>query len=462
MKRLLVTALALGTAAPAFAQQADTSVIQLDAIVAVVGNVPITVYDIEQRLADSVRSMRSRNQPMPSADKRKEMVLATLNSLIDEEVLLAKAKEMNIEVPDAEVTTATEQQIKGIAARFPSDAVFRQQLLAAGLGTPDEYRRYMNTQYRRDRTISLLVQKLTAPGENQIPAVTVPESKVLAEYQRYKQAGPLTRLATVLWRQMVIAPAPTIAARTIARAKAESLRAEIRAGGDFERIAKRESMDAATKELGGDLGWRKRGDLPEELERLVFGPFALKPGDVSSVVESPFGFHILRLDRANPPAEVKVRQILIVPKVDSNDVQRASKLADSLVNAIRHGANFDTVAHHFHDLAEDAPGLMSETPFDSLPISYKEGLRGVKKDSVVAFPIPAGNGINKYVIAQVVTTNEAGEYTYDEVKARIRSNLQQVAQMRRYIDTQRKTLYVQKFEDRALAATAVFDRGGSP
>src|ERR1051325_1206521 len=218
---------------------------------------------------------------MPSADKRKEMVLATLNSLIDEEVLLAKAKEMNIEVPDAEVTTATEQQIKGIAARFPSDAVFRQQLLAAGLGTPDEYRRYMNTQYRRDRTISLLVQKLTAPGENQIPAVTVPESKVLAEYQRYKQAGPLTRLATVLWRQMVIAPAPTIAARTIARAKAESLRAEIRAGGDFERIAKRESMDAATKELGGDLGWRKRGDLPIELERMLVGIGAIKQGEGS-------------------------------------------------------------------------------------------------------------------------------------------------------------------------------------
>jgi hypothetical protein len=151
-----------------------------------------------------------------------------------------------------------------------------------------------------------------------------------------------------------------------------------------------------------------------------------------------------------------------VPKVDSADVVRANKLADSLTNALRHGSIFDSVARHYHDLAEDAPGLMSETPYDSLPASYQQGLRGVKKDSVVDFPIPAGNGIFKYVIAQVVSASEAGQYSYDQVKERLRSNLQQVAQMRRYIDAQRKQLYVKVFEDRVYAATSVFDRPPSP
>ena len=453
--------LLVALAAPLAAQKPDSTVF-LDAVVAIVGTTPITVNDVKLQLADSARGFQARNLPMPDEARRRAMARAVLNSIVDEEVLLAKAKEMSIEVPDAEVTTAVDQSIKEISARFPSDAVFRQQLQSAGLGTPEEYRRYMTTQYRRTETIKRLVQKLMAPGESQIPAVTVPEAKVQAEFERLKAGGLPPREATVLWKQMVIAPTASAAAKARAHAKADSLLRELRSGGDFERIAKRESMDAATKDLGGDLGWRKRGQLPDELERLVFGPFAIRPGDISSVVESPFGFHIIRLDRANPPNEVKLRQILIVPKIDSLDIVRAGKLADSLTNALRHGAIFDSVAHHYHDLAEDAPGLMSETPYDTLPPSYQQGLRGVKKDSIVDFPIPAGPGLTKFVIAQVVTTSEAGEYTYDQVKAKLRANLQQVAQMRRYIDAQRKQIYVKVMEDRVDAATSVFDNGHSP
>jgi len=464
MKRLLIAVTAVAAAlAPAHAQKPDSTIAPLDAVVAVVGTVPITRYDIEQRLADTVRAMRARKQPMPEETQRREIVLSVLNSLIDEEVLLYKAKEAAIEVPDAEVSTFIDQQMKEIQARFPTDAEFRKELQAAGFGTPEDYRRFMSSQYRRDTTIQSLVQKLMAPGEKQIPTVTVTEPRVQAEFDRIKSSGAnLKRLATVVWRQMVIAPKPSPAAKAAAHTKADSLRAEIAAGTDFERVAKRESMDAATKDQGGDLGWRRRGQLPEELERLVFGPFALRPGDVSQVTESPYGFHILRLDRANPPAEVKVRQILIIPKIDSADVVRAAKLADSLVAVLRKGAPFDTIAHRFHDLAEDAPGLMPELARDSLPLSYQIGLKDVGKDSIVAFPIPSAGGYPKYVIAQVVTTTDAGDYSYDELKLRIRGQLQQVSQMRRYIDSQRKAIYIMKWEDRALVATSIFDRAGPP
>ena len=165
----------------------------------------------------------------------------------------------------------------------------------------------------------------------------------------------------------------------------------------------------------------------------------------------------------NPPAEVKLRQILIIPRVDSADVTRAKKLADSLVVVLRSKTvPFDTIAHKYHDLAEDAPGLMSETPFDTLPQSYQAGLKGVGKDSIVVFPIPFGNGLAKFVIAQVVNTAAAGDYSYEEVKGRIRANLQQVSQMRRYIDAQRKSVYVRVMTERAYAATSIFDRGSAP
>ena len=105
---------------------------------------------------------------------------------------------------------------------------------------------------------------------------------------------------------------------------------------------------------------------------------------------------------------------------------------------------------------------MPEFARDSLPISYQPGLKGVAKDSIVAFPIPSAGGYPKWVIAQVVATSEAGDYTYDELKVRIRGQLQQVAQMRRYIDSQRKGIYIRMWPDRAAVATSIFDRGGPP
>jgi parvulin-like peptidyl-prolyl isomerase len=343
-------------------------------------------------------------------------------------------------------------------ANFPSQSAFRQAIAEAGYGTPEDFRRAMTTIFRRNQTIERFVQQLR--GDKKLPAVVVSEADVQAEFNRWKAAGFLTKRAYgVGWRQMVIAPTPSPAAKAAARAKADSLRNEIKGGVDFERVAKRETMDAATKELGGDLGWRKRGDLPIELERMLFGPLAIKQGEVSPVIESPYGFHLLRIDRQNPPAEVKVRQILIIPQIDSSDVARARILADSLVGALRRGAQFDTIARLFHDRAEDAPGLIPEQPLDSLPPSYQSGLRGVKKDSVVTFPIGTAFGYQKFVIAEVASTSEPGDYTYEELKTRVRQRVQQIAQMRKYIDQQRKTVYVRLYPERAEEAVRIFNNG---
>jgi peptidyl-prolyl cis-trans isomerase SurA len=456
MQRLLF---ALGASAvlavPAVAQARDT-VLKLDAIAAMVGNTPITVYDVEQRLGDSLSMFMRRGAGMPNRTLQLAMVEAALNDIVDEEVLLLKAREAGIEVSDVELSIDVDNHMKQVQSQYRTQAEFRQALAQAGYGTPEEFRRMRTAFFRRGMILQKYVQRLRMEGK--LPSVVVPEADVRAKYDQLKARGEpgLTKRAyAVGWRQMVVAPQASAAEKAKARAKAETLRAEIKAGGDFERIAKRESMDAATKDLGGDLGWRKRGDLPTELERLMFGPMAIKQGDVSPVVESPYGYHLLRIDRSNPPAEVKVRQILIIPKIDSSDVARARILADSLVGVLRRGGAFDTVARLYHDRAEDAPGLIPETFLDSLPTSYQTGLTGVKKDSIVTFPIDAV-GYQKFVIAQVESTSEPGDYTYEEVKLRIRAQLQQIGQMRKYIDQTRKTVYVRLYPERAQEAARIF------
>src|SRR5437763_1839487 len=144
---------------------------------------------------------------------------------------------------------------------------------------------------RRDETMKRTMQKLRE--DSKIIPANVTEDDVKEAFERSRTSLP-HRPASVTFRQIVIAPKPTPAAKEIARAKAESILAEIKRGGDFALLAKRESMDPTTKETGGDLGWARRGQYVAEFERWVW---SLPPGELSQVFESPFGYHIVRVDR---------------------------------------------------------------------------------------------------------------------------------------------------------------------
>src|SRR5689334_2163645 len=99
MKRLVFALAAL--ASPAAAQVRDTT-IKLDAVAAMVGNTAITVYDVERRLGDSLQAFMQRGAGMPARPVQLAMAQSALNDLVDEEVMLVKAKEANIEVSDAD------------------------------------------------------------------------------------------------------------------------------------------------------------------------------------------------------------------------------------------------------------------------------------------------------------------------------------------------------------------------
>jgi parvulin-like peptidyl-prolyl isomerase len=100
------------------------------------------------------------------------------------------------------------------------------------------------------------------------------------------------------------------------RAKAEEVLAKLRAGGDFAALAKEHSGDPSNKDNGGDLGWFGRGMMVKPFEDAAF---ALKPGELSGVVETQFGYHIIKLEErrtqdspnGQPAEQVRARHILI-------------------------------------------------------------------------------------------------------------------------------------------------------
>jgi peptidyl-prolyl cis-trans isomerase SurA len=426
---------------------AQEQTVPLDRIVAIVGDQPITRYDLEQRILQD--QQRGVQVPTDSAN-RHAYELQTLNMMVDEELLLQKAKELKIDVPDNDLNNQVDKQIRDIKARFPSEAQFRSELAKAGLGTPEEYRRMLLDQMRRDQTIQKVMQKLRE--DNKIIPANVTEKDVEEAYERSKASLP-KRPATVTFKQIVIAPKATPAALEFARAKAESILAEIKRGGDFALLAKRESMDPTTKETGGDLGWARRGQYVPEFERWVW---SLPPGELSPVFQSPFGFHIVRVDRVEA-GQVRARHILIRPKLDSTDLARAHLEADTVAKAWRAGAPFDSLAKKHHDYAaKEETSILDPMPRDSLPAPYQQAFAGKSPGDIVVFEIPdPARGIPKVVVAQLLTVTPGGEYTLQEMTQMIRSRLAEEGGVRRYLDGLRKKSYVSiRLDSTAVATTS--------
>ena len=452
MNRILASSFLLFVAGALRAQQpavpklaaAQTSPAALDAIVAVVGDQAITRYDLREKVLAKIQ----RQEVQPPTDSAAEAILDrdVLNDMIEEELLVQKAKEMKIDVADADITPTVDRQITDTRAKFGTETEFRDALAKASLGTPEEYRRFLMDQYRRQFTIDRVVRKLTQDGK--IVPVNVTEAEVEAEFARNKAFLP-KKPATVTFKQIVIAPQPSPAAKEVARVKAESLLAQLKSGTNFEMLAKRESMDLKSKETGGDLGWARRNDNLPEFDRWLFGsgPFrpGLEPDQLSPVVETPYGYHIIRVDRVQP-GEVKAHQILIVPTIDSNDVARTRKLADSVAALLKSGVPFDTLAKKYNDYAgKEETGILTPFARDSLPVPYQSAFRTGKAGDISVFQIPGSAqrpNVPKFVVARLVTVSEGGDQTLDELRAAVRTELAQRGGMHRYVDTLKKQTYV--------------------
>jgi peptidyl-prolyl cis-trans isomerase SurA len=407
------------------------AVVSVDRVVAIVGDQPLLWSDV---LA-FINQQRAAGVQIPSDSAGQEAFAKdALNQLIDEEILVQKAHEMKVEVTESEVNRSVDDQLKRVRDQFKTDEEYRTELRSAGFGTPEEYRRTLYTQFYR----RALQQRVFPDLQKTARTKNVSDAEIDEAFQKNKDILK-NQPATVTFRQIIVAPKPTAEQKKRAKAKADSLLVEIRKGGDFEQIAKRESMDPGSKATGGDLGWNRRGAMVPEFERMMF---ALNPGQVSPVFESPFGFHIMRVDRVQA-GEVHAHHILITPVIDSADLATARLEADSVAKTWRAGSlSFDSLVAKHHDPAEEK-GILQPFVRDSLPASYTAALAGKKAGDITdPFELAGPRGTPKYAVVQLVTVNEAGQYVESEVRERIRAQLVAERATRQLLDDLRKKTYV--------------------
>jgi peptidyl-prolyl cis-trans isomerase SurA len=410
----------------------DTTFV-VDRVVAVVGNRPVLASQVDEEIfSRQSQGVKLPTNPEGIRQVRRQIV----SSIIDEELLVQQAqRDTGITVTDEEVASGVEEQIRKIRGNFSSELDYVSELRKAGFQTPEEYRRWLTDQQRRAAFQNRLIEKLRNEGKLKPVAPTEKEMKQFFEEQK---ASLGTRPATVSFRQIVITPAPSPAAKARTKAQADSIVLELRRGADFATAARRFSEDPGSKEQGGSLNWFRRGAMVQEFERVAF---ALKPGVVSDPVESPFGYHIIQVERVQP-GEVQARHILLVPEIDSANVDSARALADSVRAALASDAPFDSLQRLHHDRSAERRGV--NVPVTKLPESYAKAIGEAGAGTVVpVFTMPGSGGRDQYVVLEVTERRPEGEIKYEDVRDRIREQLSQQLAIRRYLDQLRRATYVE-------------------
>ncbi len=433
---LLALLLLLPAALPAQAvgvMRCDSTAAVVDRVLAVVGESAILTSQVEEEIF----TQRAQNgQQPPGPEEFHALCQSVVSDLVDAELLVQVAqRDTTIKISEQEISDGVEQQYRNVRGRFTSEVDFKHELARSGFQTPEEFRRWLSDSQRKAALRNRLLAKLKDDGK--LKPVQPTEREMRAYFDQYKDQLP-PRPATISFRNIVIAPRAQPEAKEKARALADSIAIELRKGADFVTAAKRFSQDPVSREQGGDLGWFRRGQMVQEFEAVAF---RIKPGIISDPVESPFGYHVIQVERVQP-AEVQARHILIMPEVSQADADSAAALATQVAAALRAGASYDSLARLYHDRGEEQQA--DDVPTTQLPEEYKAPLEKADSGQVVEpFPIRADMGLRrKLVVLEVRNRRTEGAIRYDDVKDQIRRKLSDDLAIRRYIEHLRRSTYV--------------------
>lgn len=274
---------------------------QISGIAAVVNDEVITTLDLDKEYAQMLKE----SEKLPAAEKM-GLRSAALNRLVDKKLVEQKIRELDIKVSDEELRASIEDVKK---QNNLTQEALEQALAAQGL-TFSQYKAQLKEQLERMRLMSQEVRSKIQVGER--------EMREYYDAHRDNYGGAETFHARHIFFKLDPKAKPEDAAAT--EKLANEVLAKAHAGEDFAALAKKYSQDPGAAKDGGDLGSFKKSDMLPEIGDTVA---AMKPGDVSSIVRSPAGLHIIKLEQKSreagrPFEEVKdsIEELLYKKKSD--------------------------------------------------------------------------------------------------------------------------------------------------
>lgn len=417
----------------ALADAGADSVQLVDRVAAVVADTAILVSAIQQEI---VRQQAQGLQVPQDPAAIDSLARATLDRMIDETLLLQRAKREGVQVSDQEVDAAVQEQFSRIRSTFDSDQAFRDAVESAGMNM-FQFRQMWRRQIRANLLRQRFRQQLLQGSE--LPPATVTDEEIRRYFEQNQ--GSNQRPATLSFERITVAPEPSEAARDSAVAEAQRALEELREGAAFEVVARRYSDDPGTREQGGDLGWVRRADMVP-----AFADFAWSapPGRPVGPVQTRFGFHVIEVMNTRG-SERQIRHILVRPEIRDDDVQAARELAEALRDSLTAGADADRLASE-HGLPGDQVEFL-DVRLDQLEQRFGETFSeavGTPEEGEVIGPIrrEASYDLPNFVLLRVTDYRSAGSYELDDVRDQIRQNLLQQKRLAAYLEQLRETMYV--------------------
>jgi peptidyl-prolyl cis-trans isomerase C len=274
-----------GTAQPPAPTAPKPMPAELPEVLARVNGEPVTKTDFDR----IVKNLELGNGPIP-ANRRDAILRGALDQLITYTALMQEAKARNISATDAEV----DQRLKQMQSQFRTDDDFKKALADRNMTLE---------RLRNDTRINAVIHKMIeAETANQPEATDV---QVREFYD--KNPGRFMKAETVRASHILIKVPPQADEETKkkARAQIESVLKEAKAGADFAQLAKDHSQDGSAAQ-GGDLNFFGRGQMVPPFEQVAF---ALKPGEISDIVTTQFGFHVIKVTEKRPASAVPFEEV---------------------------------------------------------------------------------------------------------------------------------------------------------
>jgi parvulin-like peptidyl-prolyl isomerase len=286
-------------------------------VAATVNGVEISRHRLQKSFEGYLEQRQINVAAIRSPDNYKAMKKEVLDILIGQELLWQDAVDKQIIASDAEV----EQALEAIKSEYSDPDSFRRQLDNKG---------FTEAQFREDLHHRLSVQRLVSSHISK--GVTVTNSEVEDFFNSNTQMFLIPEQIHVRHILIKVDQQADDASRAAARTRIEKVRASVNASGDnFADLAKRYSEDSSAAD-GGDLGISPRGRFVPAFEQAAF---SLRVSEVSPIVETQFGFHIIKLeDRQDqtlrPLDEVRpqIRAYLLQPRIQQAIQEYTDRLYD--------------------------------------------------------------------------------------------------------------------------------------
>ncbi len=397
-----------------------------DRILAIVGNEIILESDLQYQI-----QLYARQNQLTSINP--VVAQQIFQQLLTEKIILAKAEQDSITVRDEEVNKELDYRIKSIVDQVGSEdriqEIYGMPLVKIKLMLKDDLIKKLKTDKLRRK-------KFGNP-------LKVTDKEVREFYQSFKDSIPPVSQEYEL-SHIYLTRNLTAEEKQAAKDKALKILDSVKSGIDFSELAKRNSDDKGSAVNGGDLGFAKKGIFVKEFEEALF---TLNIGEVSNVVETEYGYHIIKLIEKKGE-QYRGQHILVAfQKLESSDFETINKLKAIKDSITSSRLTFEDAAKKYSQDPESAVkgGYLGSIAIEKLDSAYIEALKDLPIGGITN-PVKSGNDKNYgYELIMLKGKNEPHKVSLDTDFERIRKFAQTYKENKAYdewIEELKKSVYV--------------------